>query len=319
MRASQTLIALSGVLGLAQAGPCKPHPPASVISSTVVIESASSTASIPQPTTTAAETSTVETATEVLSTDEPTSTEIKVPTTTAAIETSATSATTGVPVPTPCAIEPGCQAAGFNVDYYKNVFERGYGNDEMSVPPSYYITDNLTPLDSSVTSETYFAQDYMQDLAGYPQIFPDSAYAGKAWYVGYHRTLAGGIKVDANNFTLVYTGYYQAPETGTYELCVTADNANTLYFGQGNAFECGTGETDPNAPALVLTATGYHFNNPTQCGHVDLIAGRHYPVRNVMGNKNAVSAFEFSVTTPSGSKTHDFEGQAFPVACGVKN
>ncbi|KAI8412465.1 hypothetical protein FOFC_05722 [Fusarium oxysporum] len=189
----------------------------------------------------------------------------------------------------------------------------------MSVPPSYYITDNLTPLDSSVTSETYFAQDYMQDLAGYPQIFPDSAYAGKAWYVGYHRTLAGGIKVDANNFTLVYTGYYQAPETGTYELCVTADNANTLYFGQGNAFECGTGETDPNAPALVLTATGYHFNNPTQCGHVDLIAGRHYPVRNVMGNKNAVSAFEFSVTTPSGSKTHDFEGQAFPVACGVKN
>ncbi|KAM5361804.1 hypothetical protein ACJA88_014331 [Fusarium oxysporum] len=263
MRASQTLIALSGVLGLAQAGPCKPHPPASVISSTVVIESASSTASIPQPTTTAAETSTIETATEVLSTDEPTSTEIKVPTTTAAIETSATSATTDVP--------------------------------------------------------TYFAQDYMQDLAGYPQIFPDSAYAGKAWYVGYHRTLAGGIKVDANNFTLVYTGYYQAPETGTYELCVTADNANTLYFGQGNAFECGTGETDPNAPALVLTATGYHFNNPTQCGHVDLIAGRHYPVRNVMGNKNAVSAFEFSVTTPSGSKTHDFEGQAFPVACGVKN
>ncbi|KAK2678533.1 GLEYA adhesin domain [Fusarium oxysporum f. sp. vasinfectum] len=298
MRASQTLIALSGVLGLAQAGPCKPHPPASVISSTVVIKSASSTASIPQPTTTAAETSTVETTTEVLSTDEPTSTEIKVPTSTAAIETSATSATTDVPVPTPCAIEPGCQAAGFNVDYYKNVFERGYGNDEI---------------------ETYFAQDYMQDLAGYPQIFPDSAYAGKAWYVGYHRTLAGGIKVDANNFTLVYTGYYQAPETGTYELCVTADNANTLYFGQGNAFECGTGETDPNAPALVLTATGYHFNNPTQCGHVDLIAGRHYPVRNVMGNKNAVSAFEFSVTTPSGSKTHDFEGQAFPVACGVKN
>ncbi|KAF5971130.1 GLEYA adhesin domain-containing protein [Fusarium coicis] len=319
MRASQTLIALSGVIGIAQAGPCKPHPPASVISTTIIIKSASSTASIPKLTTTAAETTTVETPIETLSTDEPTTTEIKVPTTTAAVETSATSATTDVPVPTPCAIEPGCQAAGFNVDYYKNVFERGYGNDEMSVPPSYYITDNLTPLDSSVTSETYFAQDYMEDLAGYPQIFPDSKYAGKAWYIGYHRTLAGGIKVDANNFTLVYTGYYQAPETGTYELCVTADNANTLYFGQGNAFECGTGETDPNAPALVLTATGYHFNNPTQCGHVDLIAGRHYPVRNVMGNKNAVSAFEFSVKTPSGSKTHDFEGQAFPVACGKKN
>ncbi|KAF5655290.1 floculation FLO1 [Fusarium sp. NRRL 25303] len=341
MRASQTLIALSGVFGLAQAGPCKPQPPSSVISSTVVIESASSTASTPQPTTTAAETSTIETLStdeptsteikvstttaaesstvETLSTDEPTSTSTEVPTTTAAVETSATSATTDVPVPTPCAIEPGCQAAGFNVDYYKNVFERGYGNDEMSVPPSYYITDDLTPLDSSVTSETYFAQDYMQDLAGYAQIFPDAAYAGKAWYIGYHRTLAGGIKVDGNNFTLVYTGYYQAPETGTYELCVTADNANTLYFGQGNAFECGTGETDPNAPALVLTATGYHFNNPTQCGHVELIAGRHYPVRNVMGNKNAVSAFEFSVTTPSGTKTHDFEGQAFPVACGKKN
>ncbi|KAF4335286.1 GLEYA adhesin domain protein [Fusarium beomiforme] len=314
MRASQTLIALSGVLGLAQAGPCKPQRPSSVISTTIVVKSATSTASVPEPTIPAVETSTTEPASiETLSTD------TESPSTTVAIETSATSATTDVSVPTPCAIEPGCEAAGFNVDYYKNVFERGYGNDEMSVPPSYYITDELTPLDSSVTSETYFAQDYMQDLDGYRQIFPDAGYAGKAWYIGYHRTLAGGIKVDGNNFTLVYTGYYKAPETGTYELCVTADNANTLYFGQGNAFECGTGETDPNAPALVLTATGYHFNNPTQCGNVDLIAGRHYPVRNVMGNKNAVSAFEFSVKTPSGKKTHDFSGQAFPVACGVKN
>ncbi|KAL6922525.1 hypothetical protein ACHAP8_012494 [Fusarium lateritium] len=314
MRASQTLLALSGVLGFAQAGPCKPHAPSSVISSTAVITSATSTGSVSQPAT-LAETSTVDTTTIQISTDGVTSTETETPTTTTAATSAAT--TSGAPIPTPCAIQPGCQAAGFNVDYYKNVFERGYGNDEVSVPPSYYITDHLTPLDSSMTSETYFAQDYMQDLASYPQIFPDSAYAGKAWYIGYHRTLAGGIKVDANNFTLVYTGFYRAPETGTYELCVTADNANTLYFGQGNAFECGTGEADPNAPALVLTATGYHFNNPTQCGTVDLIEGRHYPVRNVMGNKNAVSMFEFTVKTPSGTKTHDFSGQAFPVACGL--
>ncbi|KAH7252855.1 hypothetical protein BKA59DRAFT_555068 [Fusarium tricinctum] len=247
--------------------------------------------------------------------DEVTSIETVAPNTTTAATSAAT--TSGAPTPTTCAIQPGCHAADFNVDYDKNVFERGYGNDEVSVPPTYYITDHLTPLHSSMTSETFFAQDYMQDLSSYPQIFPDSAYAGKAWYVGYHRTLAGGIKVDANNFTLVYTGFYRAPETGTYELCVTADNADTLSFGQGNAFECGTGETDPNAPALVLTATGYHFNNPTQCGTVDLIEGRHYPVRNVMGNKNAVSIFEFTVKTPSGTKTHDFSGQAFPVTCGL--
>ncbi|WZH44113.1 Flocculation protein FLO9 [Fusarium acuminatum] len=314
MRASQTLLTLSGVLVFAQAGPCKPHTPSPVIPSTAVMTSATSTGSGSQPTA-SAETSTVDTATVQISTDEVTSTETEAPDTTTAAASAAT--TSGAPTPTPCAIQPRCQAAGFNVDYYKNVFERGYGNDEVSVPPSYYITDHLTRLDSSITSETYFAQDYMQDLASYPQIFPDNAYAGKAWYVGYHRTLAGGIKVDANNFTLVYTGFYRAPETGTYELCVTAYNANTLYFGQGNAFECGTGETDPNAPALVLTATGYHFNNPTQCGTVDLIEGRHYPVRNVMGNKNAVSMYEFTVKTPSGTKTHDFSGQAFPVTCGL--
>ncbi|KAJ4245213.1 hypothetical protein NW762_014083 [Fusarium torreyae] len=334
MRPSQTLIALSGMLGFAQAGPCKPHAPTSdVLSSTAIISSSSSAESVAQPTTTV-DSSTAESTTVEISTDETTLTETAttaaattttesttVDTTT--IETAVTSSvasttTNDVNVPTACAIQPGCEAAGFNVDYYKNAFERGYGNDEMSVPPSYYITGDLVPLDSSVTSETYFAQDYMSDLASYPNIFPDSGYPGKAWYVGYHRTLAGGIKVDANNFTLVYTGYYRAPETGSYELCVTADNANTLYFGQGNAFECGTGEADPDAPALVLTATGYHFNNPTQCGTVDLIEGRHYPVRNVMGNKNAVSMFEFTVKTPSGTKTHDFSGQAFPVACGVQ-
>ncbi|KAF4969556.1 hypothetical protein FSARC_3239 [Fusarium sarcochroum] len=321
MRPSQTLIALSGMLGFAQASPCKPSAPTSgILSSTASIISASSksTESIPQPTTTNVDSSTAESTTVEISTDETTLTETATTAETTTTSAAASTTTNDVTVPTPCAIQPGCQAAGFNVDYYKNAFERGYGNDEMSVPASYYITQDLIPLDSSVTSETYFAQDYMSDLAGFPTIFPDSGYAGKAWYVGYHRTLAGGIKVDANNFTLVYTGYYRAPETGTYELCVTADNANTLYFGQGNAFECGTGETDPNAPALVLTATGYHFNNPTQCGTVDLKEGRHYPVRNVMGNKNAVSMFEFTIKTPSGTKSHDFAGQAFPVACGVQ-
>ncbi|KAM5343808.1 hypothetical protein ACJ41O_012345 [Fusarium nematophilum] len=226
--------------------------------------------------------------------------------------------TSDLSVPTPCAISPNCQAAGFNVHYYRNAFQDGYGNDQMSVPPSYYITEDLKPLGTSLTSQTYFPQDYMKDVEGFPVIYPNPRHPGTAYYVGYTRTLAGGIKVDANNFTLVYTGHYKPPESGAYELCIAADNTNTLYFGEGNAFSCSTGEPSVDAPALVLTATGYHFKNPVRCGSVNLIQGHYYPVRNVMGNKNAVSMFDFTIKTPSGTAGHNFAGRAYPLDCGLQ-
>ncbi|KAF5026002.1 hypothetical protein F66182_1904 [Fusarium sp. NRRL 66182] len=304
MKPVEIIIALSGVLGIAQAGPCKPHATSHDIASSTASSSAYSTESAAESTSTAhtqettvtVESSTVETTTLVAT----------------------TTATTASDEPSACPIHPGCHAAGFNVDYYSNAFQSGYGNDEMSVPPSYYITEKLIPLDSSITSETYFPQDYHSDIEHFPSVFPNPNAPHVPWYVGYKRTLAGGIAVDANNYTLVYTGYYKAPETGTYELCATADNANTVYFGRGNAFDCGTGEIDPKEPALILTATGWNMNNPTQCGTVDLMQDQYYPVRNVMGNKNAVSMFEFTIKTPSGQKSHDFTGKAYPVSCGVK-
>lgn len=309
----KNLVVLGSLLSLAQAGPCKP-----VSFSTSESVSVASATSLGTTTTTAAASLTT-TSIEITSSADTTTTEADATTTTAdkTTTTSAGTTTTSVPsVPTACAIDPACPASGWNVDYYANVFEEGYGNDEMSVPASYYISEGLSPLASSVTDETYFAQDYMSDLAGYPQTFPNSKYAGKAYYVGYTRKLNGGITVDANSFTLVYKGYYRAPSTGTYELCIQADNANTLYFGEGNAFTCGTGEPSVDAPALVLTATGYHFNNPVRCGSVSLIEGHNYPVRNVMGNKNAVSMFEFTIKAPGDTARHNFAGKAFPVECG---
>lgn len=298
----KNIIVLGGLITLGQAGLCKP-------------KAVTTTDSVSEPAPT--ETVGIKTTADIES-----SVTIDIGTTTTAEATTTTveetTSTVSVPdEPTACAIDTKCPASGFNIDYYSNVFEEGYGTDELNVPASYYITENLTPLDSSVTDVTYFPQDYMSDLEKYPQTFPNKKFAGKAYYNGYKRTLNGDITVDANNFTLVYQGYYRAPSTGTYELCIQADNANTLFFGQGSAFECGTGEPSIDAPALVLAATGYHFKNPIQCGTVDLIKGRNYPVRNVMGNKNAVSMFEFTVKAPGEKATHNFAGQAYPIECGI--
>ncbi|KAK7409165.1 hypothetical protein QQX98_008658 [Neonectria punicea] len=320
----KNLIVLGSLLSLAQAGPCKP---ASVSTDSITVATTTtttaaldttSTAVVDTTTTEAVETTTTAAVT-TTSAAETTSTVDETTTTSAPTTTSSAATTTSsVPSePTACAIDPQCPASGWNVDYYANVFEEGYGNDEMTVDASYYLTEGLSPLDSGVTDTTYFAQDYMSDLSGYAQTFPNRNYPGKAYYVGYQRTLNGGITVDANSFTLVYQGYYQAPSTGTYELCIQADNANTLYFGEGNAFNCGTGEPSVDAPALVLAATGYHFNNPVRCGSVSLIKGRNYPVRNVMGNKNAVSMFEFTIKAPGETAKHSFAGKAFPVSCGL--
>ncbi|KPM42118.1 hypothetical protein AK830_g4424 [Neonectria ditissima] len=335
----KNLIVLGSLLSLAQAGPCKPASVSTTdsisvattttaldTSSTAVVDTTTTEAAETTTTTSSAETTTAAVTTTTSSAETTTSSADETTTTSAATTTSsavtttssaATTTSSAPSEPTACAIDPQCLASGWNVDYYANAFEAGYGNDEMTVDASYYITEGLTPLDSSVTDTTYFAQDYMSDLSGYSQTFPNSNYPGKAYYVGYHRTLAGGITVDANSFTLVYQGYYQAPSTGTYELCIQADNANTLYFGEGNAFNCGTGESSVDAPALVLAATGYHFNNPVRCGSVSLIKGHNYPVRNVMGNKNAVSMFEFTIKAPGETAKHTFTGKAFPVSCGL--
>ncbi|KAI1138494.1 Floculation protein FLO1 [Hypoxylon sp. FL0543] len=209
-------------------------------------------------------------------------------------------------------VNPLCSPSGLNIDYYRN-YLGDYSRGDF--PSSYYITQNLQPLESSLTNTTYFPQD--DGPSNLPVVYPvPELGASGAYFVGWTRSTNGGITVDANNFTLVYSGYYRAPATGTYSLCSAADNRNEIFFGDGNAFDCLDGDVSAEATPLAFS-TGGNFVNPVNCTDVDLVEGGYYPVRNVMGDWEGPSAFSFTIEGPGVKQTYDFDGDVYPLDCGL--
>ncbi|KAL7906638.1 Floculation protein FLO1 [Trichoderma velutinum] len=217
----------------------------------------------------------------------------------------------------PChLINSRCPASGLDIDYYSNPFT-GFSK-EGSLPWSYYITQKLKPLESSTTNITFFPQDYGPS-ANLPKIYPRSDFPGGWYAVSWTKETNGGIVVDANNFTLVYSGFYRAPETGKYSLCTTADNENDIFFGHGNAFSCLTGDVDINAKPLIVS-TGGSYINRIKCADLDLLKGAYYPLRSVMGNWQGPSAFNITIKTPSQNfedRKNNFTGLAYPLSCSL--
>ncbi|KAI3331740.1 hypothetical protein HD806DRAFT_546085 [Xylariaceae sp. AK1471] len=191
-----------------------------------------------------------------------------------------------------------CAANGLNSDYYANPVG-GFGTGDT--PPSFYITEGFSPLDSSLTNITFFPQD-----------------SSPADTNGWTRDTNGGIIVNANNFALVYYGFYRALTTGIFTICTSSDNENDVFFGRGNAFSCDDGKPSPDAKALQVSS-GDSYVNPINCTDVYLVGGRYYPVRNVMGNYGGPSAFNFTIWEPDvpfEDRKNDFTGNVYPLSCG---
>lgn len=235
---------------------------------------------------------------------------ITTPTTT----TSTATATVTLVPGGPCVANPVCGPAGFNIDYYENVAgEFAYIWGTGILPPSYYITEGLKPLDSSLTNLTFYPEN--DRPSGLPVIYP-YADPTQAYYVGWTRSTNGGVTVDANNFTLVYEGLFRAPETGSYTFCTSADDESDLFFGHGNALNCLDG-TAPASATPFLTTKDQPDLGQFICQAVNLTEGLYYPVRNVAGNGMGPSAFGFTVQLPSNSSnTDDFTDYAYPLSCG---
>ncbi|KAI1193921.1 hypothetical protein F5X97DRAFT_312521 [Nemania serpens] len=198
--------------------------------------------------------------------------------------------------PTPCETLPDCPADGLDIDYYENPV-RYYGTGD--IPSSYYISEGLSPLDSSLTNTTYFPQ-----TAGRPG-------------VGETRDVNGGLTVNANNFTLVYSGFYRAPTTGLFTICSSSDNENDLFFGRGAAFSCDTGEPWADAQPLHISTGGF-LMNPINCTDIYLVQDRYYPIRSVLGNYNGPSGFNLTIWEPNvpwEARKHDFDGNVYPASC----
>jgi len=209
-----------------------------------------------------------------------------------------------------------CRPDGLEIDYYANEF---WGYSSGSPPSSYYITESLSPKESSLTSVTFFPQNFFSDAAGLPTIRPDSPDPNAFYFVGWTRNTNGGIIVDNNNFTLVYQGFYRAPKTGTYQICSSSDNENDVFFGHDNAFNCLTGKPSANATPLIVSIGG-NFQNPVVCKSVNLHKGFYYPIRSVMGNHHGPSAFNLTIQEPGCTfeqRTNDFTGRVYPRKCAL--
>ena len=213
----------------------------------------------------------------------------------------------------PCLlVNPLCQQRGLNVDYYHNDFF-GYSR-RGAEPSSYYITEGLEPLASSTTDIIYFPSEGIPN--NLPLIYPNPD-VHWAYAVGWERTLNGDITVDANNFTLVYQGYYRAAVSGTHTFCAYADNENDFFFGCDNAFKCIGGDADPAQTPLIQSFFTLG-QDTTACADVDLIKGLFYPIRSVMGNYQGAASVEVTVKEPGAAEaTHDFTGKAYQVGCGL--
>lgn len=151
-------------------------------------------------------------------------------------------------------------------------------------------------------------------MNNYEVITPPSVNGINYWQ-DWTRPVGGGIIVDANNFTVVYQGYYRAPATDTFKMCAESDNEMDVYFGDSVGFDCLDGAINPDNSSPSFQ--GY-LNQPG-CRTFDLVAGAFYPIRAVVGNNQGPSSARFSVQQGSAPAITDLSGLVFPTSCLASN
>ncbi|KAF4341700.1 PA14 domain protein [Fusarium beomiforme] len=245
------------------------------------------------------------------------------PSTTSEPTTSSTSTseepTSTTPVPSnACAFPSGtCDPSSLNADLYANSISptEGYGvsDGESGVGPDYYLSQQSLAQGSTTTLFMPYGDN---EDGGTGQTTPGSPNFN--YFPGLTKTFAG-ITFNANNFTLVFLGYFVPPTTGSYEFCTNVDNRDAVYIGSDSAFPCG----DPSNSATPRGATPlveYWFfrDNTTQCANVDMVQGYYYPFRSVYGNWGSPSVMTTTVKGPGDSDaSSDFSGKVAPDTCSA--
>ncbi|QUC20917.1 uncharacterized protein UV8b_05158 [Ustilaginoidea virens] len=207
-----------------------------------------------------------------------------------------------------CKIKPSCAPSGVSIYSYPNPWCSGFAFGTVS--PSSYLTNALQPIASNVTNVTSIPMDTTYGTLPHTNDVCSSVY----YYINYTRVL-GGILVNGNNFTLVMEGFYRAPVSGSYSVCLTlVDDGEAVYIGEGSAFSCVNGQAFAAAsPVLnVPWLTPSHGG----CTTVSMTQGLFYPIRIVFGNAVGVGYGTLTIQPPGGVATRDFTGLLYPPSCG---
>lgn len=99
-------------------------------------------------------------------------------------------------------------------------------------------------------------------------------------------------------YTVLYTGYFLAPLTGSYTFSTTSDDSSFIWIGP----EALSGYTVLNA----LVKNGGRHGAIERTGIINLVAGQYYPIRMVFGQDGGDAVFEVYSIFPDGTKTYNF-------------
>ena len=124
-----------------------------------------------------------------------------------------------------------------------------------------------------------------------------------------------GVSITTYNFSVVLSGYFLAPEAGTYTARMVADDAAAVQFGEGSncsqelslsVLKCGIAQE---------MRSGYQNGGwGVKTQSLKFVKGKYYPVRIIWWQHSAGVEFFFNMTTPSGNKILGFENSIVQLA-----
>jgi hypothetical protein len=160
------------------------------------------------------------------------------------------------------------------MDIYANTFYTGYGYTGTGAKSDYYyISEKLSPLGSTYTNTTNFASTASGTY---------TTISGQRYYPNWSASI-GGLNVNLNNFTAVWSGLYKATTTGNVAVAIsTVDDTASVYWGHAYAYDCKTGLPTASTAGRNLAGAG-SFTKA-------VVAGQYYPIRVVFGKASGTTA-----------------------------
>lgn len=178
---------------------------------------------------------------------------------------------------------PSGSGTGLTVKIFPNTYFYGYGISNSADTPSF---QGVTPVGRTTTSNLsipYFGFSSTGTLR--------SVY---------------NLRVDANNFSVEYTGYFEPRVTGVYQICQTADDIMRTFID--GAIGCNAIPSN----ATYLATDAYLTNSRTKCGNITLVSGYLYPLRGVFGQIGGPSSLTVTFQPPGGVAESSYPGYFYP-------
>lgn len=174
---------------------------------------------------------------------------------------------------------------GWTIDYYNYP-------QYLDVDNSTYYVNGFTDYGPAYAHE----YDYTPSI-NYPQWNSDQ---------GLHDLY--GVSITTFNFSVVLSGYFQAPETGTYVVQMTADDGAAVQFGEGSNCSQELSLSVLTCGIVQEVRSGYENGGwGVKTAYLNFEKGNYYPVRIIWWQRAAWVEFLFDMTTPSGNKITGFE------------